>query len=136
MERNIGGGNDSITPSDFRGRSDHDERRREPRILSAKIISVLPCDRDWNMRFHRVEMVDCSLHGIGILSPLPFAAGERFLAKLRVRRRLLLSVYTSRHCAKEKKKYKVGAEFSGFISGITDDPDEILKALVVEPETT
>jgi hypothetical protein len=84
MERISGGKNDSITPSDFRGRSAHDERRCEPRFLSSKIISVLPCDLDWNMRFHRVEMVDCSLHGIGVLSPLPFAARERFLAKLRV----------------------------------------------------
>jgi hypothetical protein len=134
MEHSNRGGNDSITPSDFRGRSAHDDRRREPRFLSAKIISVLPCDLDWNMRFHRVEMVDCSLHGIGILSPLKFAAGERFLAKLRVKQRLVLSVYTSRHCIQENKKYKVGAEFTGFISGVQDDPDEILKALVVESE--
>jgi hypothetical protein len=136
MERSSGGTDDSITPNDFRGRSSHDERRCEPRFLTAKTISVVPCDLDWNMRFHRVEMVDCSIHGIGILSPLLFAAGERFLAKLRVRRRLFLCVYTSRHCVQENKKYKVGAEFSGFISGIKDDPDQILKSFVVELETT
>jgi len=79
-------------------------------------------------------MVDCSFRGIGILSPLPFAAGERFLAKLRVKQRLILAVYASRHCTQENKKYKVGAEFTGFISGVHDDPDEILKALVTESE--
>ena len=107
MEHSNRGGDDSITPSDFRGHSAHDDR---------------------------LEMVDCSLHGICILSPLQFAAGERFLAKLRVKQRLVLSVYTSRHCIQENKKYKVGAEFTGFISGVHDDPDQILKALVVESE--
>jgi PilZ domain len=135
MESSKGGGNDSLTPSDFSGLSVNDERRREPRYLAGKTISIMPCDRDWNMRFHRVEMVDCSLHGIGIISPLQLQAGERFLAKLRVSKRLVLSVYTSRHCTPEGKAYKIGAEFSGFISGVKDDPDQILKALVTGSES-
>src|ERR1700683_3524738 len=136
MEQSTGGENDSITPADFRGPSAHDERRSEPRYTSARTISILPCDRDWNMRFHRVQMVDCSLHGLGIISPLQLDVGERFLAKLRVSRRLVLSVYTSRHCTQEGQKYKIGAVFTGVISGVKDDPDQILKALVAGSEST
>jgi hypothetical protein len=136
MERKNGGGNDSLTPDDFRGPSIEDNRRHEPRFITAKTISIVPCDQNWNMRFHRVHLVDCSLHGLGILSPLRFEPGERFLAKLRISQQMFLSVYCCRNCTPEGQKYKVGAEFTGFISGVGDDPEEILKALVAESYKT
>jgi len=97
-------------------------------------ISILPDDGGRKSRYRRVHMVDCSIHGLGILSPAPLEPGKRFFAKLTVGGKTFDAVYTSSRCTPQGKKYHVGAEFGGFFSGVEDDPDEILKALMSEAE--
>jgi hypothetical protein len=133
MSRSGNQESDSLTPDDFRSddpiRKD-DERRHDPRLASNKTISIMPCDRDWNEGFHQVQLFDCSVHGIGILCAFTLEAGERFLAKLRLGEKMLLSVYKSRYCTQVGGKHQVGAVFSGFIGQVEDNPDEVLKALL------
>jgi PilZ domain len=129
-------GGDSLVPSDFQGHGIGDDRRREPRIPANKTVSIMSCDRESNAGFRQVQVFDCSLHGIGIVSSFQMNPGMQFFARLRVQDRILLCVYTSRHCDPDGEQHKVGAEFAGLVSGSEDDPNEIFKALAGDTSGT
>lgn len=107
------------------------DRRHEPRISAARIISVLPCRIDVETGFQKVNLVDCSAHGIGISAPLPMTVGEQFIVKLDLDQMPFL-VYKVRNCRDEGARYRIGATLVGFLGGAKDDPDQILKILLNE----
>jgi len=95
-----------------------DDRRREPRIVSNRTISILPTasagQQEW--KFITVRLLDCSNRGLGLLTDIPFATGDEFMVKVQMERMVLAS-YTVRHChKKELRQYIVGAELVGYVS--------------------
>jgi hypothetical protein len=123
---------DSLTLADFHGRMvATDERRREPRIGCDKQIAILPCmsEKDW--AFKSVGLLDCSPHGLSLLSEEAMQPEDQFLAKLRLEK-MTLVLYTVRHCtATAQGLFRIGAEFSGIISGPDDGgPEAVLSALI------
>jgi hypothetical protein len=134
MGHRKGGRTDSLTPTDFRGSGGAD-KRQEPRVTTEKTISILTYDRNGNAHFEKAKMVDCSIHGIAIVTSLQFDPNEWFLTKLRISSRTVLSAYISRHVVQQVDKYRIGAEFAGLISAADEDPDAILRALVDEAST-
>jgi hypothetical protein len=129
--RSEGDADGMICASDFRGPAPWANRRVEQRIECTKPIVILPYRPSVDWSFKRVEMFDCSEHGLGILTDEPLAAGELFLAKLRLKK-ITLVAYMVRHCVKsETGGYKIGAWMTGLI-GRPDlcDPADILHALL------
>ena len=105
------------------------ERRREARFDRRKEIELLPCASDdgvaesrWS--FLRGEMIDCSVHGIGVVVDRQLQSGERFLVKVRVGRFPCVVLYTVRNCrpADGRGLWRIGAEFGGYVvaPGSTD----------------
>src|SRR5438477_12481201 len=74
-----------LTPDDFAGVKDLDERRGEPRTPVEKPIAILPCGacgewKEW--RFEWGWLVNCSRQGLGLFVTAPLAVGEQFLVEL------------------------------------------------------
>ena len=106
------------------------DRRTEPRIARQRTIAILPCtnDPDWN--FKTVTLLDCSPHGLAILSDHPMKRGDEFLAKVKIKR-MTMVVYRVAHCeAQSGGWYKIGAKLVEFVG----TPDEILQALLAQDE--
>ncbi len=122
-----------MTLSDFKGQARHgDDRRREERIACDKWIGIRPSTENQDEPFISVRLVDCSPGGLCLVSKTPMAAGDQFLTELCIDKTLLV-LYTVRHCAANGTtgEYKVGAEFSGVLSGPDDvGPEAILRALM------
>jgi hypothetical protein len=81
-------------------------------------------EKDW--KFKTVNMVDCSPHGVGILTDKPMKRGEEFLAKVKIQR-VTMVIYRVMHCTEQKDgMYKVGAKLVESVG----TPMEILQALI------
>lgn len=123
----------ALTLSDFQGQAQGgDDRRREERIACDKWISIRPSTDNQAEPFIHVRLADCSPGGLCLISKTPMASGDQFLTELRIDKTLLV-LYTVRHCAAvgSSSEYKVGAEFSGVLSGPDDvGPEAILRALM------
>jgi hypothetical protein len=124
---------DGLSIHDFRVRGKPDERRRETRFSVQRFISLLSCDAPSDDGFVKVQLIDCSLHGLGILTAREMGIGERFLIKVQLQR-IMLAVYTTRYCRREAKGFQIGAELSGFIGGISDDPQQVFDAFVKDSD--
>src|SRR5438046_5323175 len=87
----------ALTAGDFAAAATADERRREPRIASNRVIAILPCasatQKTW--RFSAARLLDCSAKGLGLVTSLPFESGDQFLVKLQLQR-IVLVQYTVR----------------------------------------
>jgi len=122
-----------IVPSDFCAPAPWANRRAEDRVDCTKPITILPfrpSTVDWV--FKRVDMFDCSAHGLGFLTNEPMAAGELFLAKLRLQQKITLVGYQIRHCVPaDGGGFKIGAWMTGLI-GRPElcNPEEVLNALL------
>jgi hypothetical protein len=80
-------------------------RRREKRLPCRRAIRIL-CGFDPLA----ATLVQCSAHGVAVLSPQAIAAGEQFMIQVNVRAMALL-VYTVRHCQPlPEKQFRLGAE--------------------------
>lgn len=119
--------------SDFQGRVRRgDDRRREPRLACDKWIAIRPSTDNQAEPFVSVRLVDCSPGGLCLMSKTPMAPGDQFLTELQIDKTLLV-LYTVRHCAAggNAGEYRVGAEFSGVLSGPEDvGPEAIQRALM------
>ena len=123
----------ALTPDDFAGALPHPDKRRETRIPHARMIDILPVVASGRWSFRAVELRDCSLSGLGFVAAEPMRIGEQFLAKLRLRRRVTMLIYTVAHCRPIDGGggFAVGAQFSGYIaSPFQGDPHEILTAML------
>lgn len=124
------GEGEPLTPADFGHGRVEGENRREPRFASNKTIAVRPCRLGEDRGFRPASLLDCSVHGLGLFLDEPMHAGEQFMVQFKLDR-MMLAVYTVRHCRRVADRYILGAALDGFIGG-SDDPDAqaILKALV------
>ena len=80
-------------------------RRREQRLPCQRPVRIL-CG------FDPVDavLVQCSPHGIAVVSPVAIAAGEQFMIQVSVRS-LALLVYTVRHCQPVgNDQFRLGSE--------------------------
>jgi hypothetical protein len=119
-----------LTLADFRqGRAEADNRR-EPRFPCSKAIAIRPYRPREERGFRPASLLDCSVHGLGVFVDESMDAGEQFLVQFKLER-MMLAVYTVRHCRRVADRYVVGAALDGFIGG-SDDPDAeaILRTLV------
>jgi hypothetical protein len=130
MSDNDQGEGEPLTAADFqRGRPGGDNRR-EPRYPSNKTIAVRPCRPGEERGFRPASLLDCSVHGLGLFLDESLHAGEQFLVQFKLER-MMLAVYTVRHCRRVADHFVVGAALDGFIGG-SDDPDAeaILRGLM------
>ena len=115
-----------LQPKDFADSAQN--RRVEARRAGAVCIDILPCRavKDW--KFIPCEVVDCSLHGLGIVSPEPMEVGQQFLAKLHLPRGIRMLIYTVQNCTKAtSNSHRIGSHFSGFAA---QELDEDLKTVL------
>jgi hypothetical protein len=123
---------DVRTANDIAGGAGGDERRREPRFASDKIVAFRPCRPDDARGFRPARVLDCSVHGLGLFVDEPMRAGEQFLVKFKLER-LILAQYDVRHCRPVAGRYIVGAALTGFIGGETEpDGEAVLRALLLK----
>src|SRR5439155_27282522 len=109
-----GGGEGGLTAADFQPRHRTD-KRCEPRHSHQRIIQLLSEFLTEEWRFITGELVDCSAHGLAVRVAQPMKIGQDFMVKLRLDRVVLL-LYSVRHCAREGDGYRVGAQFTGLAS--------------------
>jgi hypothetical protein len=108
----------------------HDDRRREPRFPCDKVIAIRPERPGDDRGFRPARLLDCSLHGLGLMAEEPMHAGEQFLVEFKLHE-LMLAVYTVRHCRRVANRYIIGAALTGFIGGPSQpDADAILQDLI------
>lgn len=80
-------------------------RRREKRVDCRRPVRIL-----YGIDAFSAVLVQCSPHGVAVLSPTAIPRGEQFMIQVNVRAMALL-VYTVRHCdALEDNQFRVGAE--------------------------
>ena len=120
----------ALRKSDFQPNTD---RRAEQRVNHRRRIRLLPCVARSNWSFREAELVDCSTRGLALLLDETMSPGEQFLVPLRMQKVRLL-MYTVRNCQSAgPRRYRVGAEFSGFTASEYDgDPADILKSMLEE----
>ena len=122
-----------LTPDDFGGAGVRDERRAQARMPIEKPVAILPCGAcgkwaEW--RFEWAWLVDCSRQGLGLFVTAPLVVGEQFLVEVCLKE-TMLAVYTVKHSnAADDGQYHVGAELSGFVGSLDEDPEPILDALL------
>jgi hypothetical protein len=92
------------------------DRRREPRFPCTKAIAIRSCRFGEDRGFRPARLLDCSTSGLGIQTDEPMDTGEQFLVRFKLDR-LMLAVYTVRHCRRDGTAYQVGAALTAFIGG-------------------
>ena len=126
----------ALTLADFRGRRDRDPRRREDRVPCSRRVAVLPYAMRGEWKFGGAWLLDCSPHGVGLLTGSPMNGGDQFLLKLKARGMLLLVVYTVRYCRPaDGGRHRIGAEFGGFLrTGELEDAGALFRLLLSADE--
>ncbi|MCC6423223.1 MAG: PilZ domain-containing protein [Phycisphaerales bacterium] len=109
------------------------EHRCERRFSCIRKIKIVSTDKSDNHPSKEVELLDCSAHGLGLLTADPMEVGSQFIATLN-REGTLLVLYTVRHCRPaEQGRFKIGASFDAFFGSPTmQNPQEILNTLLNE----
>ncbi len=121
-----------LTAADFNAPGD---KRREERLAHRRMIQILPNFLDPEWKFLWAELINCSPNGLGLLVPQPLKIGQDFMVQLRMERVLLL-LYSVRHCTQAEGGYRVGAQFTGLASDpVRRDPRAVLEALLAEGGT-
>src|SRR5436309_2431067 len=89
------------------------DQRREQRFACRRPIELLPgADASWNQL--ACQLLDCSIHGIGLIAPRALAAGEQFLLTLKLGSGAVI-LYTVRNCRPTDGGYRIGAEFTSYV---------------------
>ena len=113
-----------------------DERRREPRIPCDRQIEILPTAARRKWGFVSVRLLDCSVHGLCLVTSEPMPAGAEFMAMLDIEDLFTLVRYTVRHCKQinpNPMQYKIGAQCVEFVGAAGDqDATRIMQALTSE----
>jgi hypothetical protein len=106
-----------------------DRRRREPRILCDRELSIMPLDGA-SARFSTAQLTDYSGHGLGLTLSEPVLEGRQVLVRMNLSKPVLL-VYTLRYCIPTKSsQYRAGASFTGFAAtSFQGEPQAIISAL-------
>jgi hypothetical protein len=91
----------------------------------------MACGSGERLEFEQAELMDCSLHGIGILFHRQLPLGAQFLLKLKLNRVTLLS-YVVRNCRSEGTSFRIGAQFLRQVGHDYADrePEHVYRALL------
>lgn len=103
-------------------RSTGADRRREERVRFSRMIEIHPCDEDSvSGTFLRVELYDCSEHGVAFYLDRELARGSEFLLRIQLAETQIV-LYTVRNCIQLEagKRYRIGAEFTSYIAASAD----------------
>jgi len=125
----------TVNPSDFHATARNAEQRCEKRFTCVKRIGIIPTNGSQGQPFQEVDLVDCSVHGLGLMTDKPMEAASQFIANLMPERSLLV-LYTVRHCRPDGHgRFQVGASFEAFFGTPTmQDPQELLNVLLEESQ--
>ena len=103
---------DPFSTPDFR-----DQRRREPRVICEREVSMVRCLDNEPARPTRVQLTDCSLHGLGVMAAIKLEAGEQVLVKVEMNRLPMMLMYSVRYCVPmASDAFRVGLRFSGYVA--------------------
>jgi hypothetical protein len=81
---------------------------------------------------HRVKLVDCSAHGVGVEDAEPMNPGDQFVLYLQLGE-VSMVLYTVCHCRPaEGGRFRIGAKLDGFITSHDADPDKVLASLLMD----
>ncbi len=94
------------------------DRRGETRVAH-KAVLVMPFGEGIHARFEHASLVDCSLHGAGLVLQRPLKPGVFLFLKLKLSG-VALVMYKVRNCRPQDEGYRIGAEFHGVIGNSTD----------------
>jgi hypothetical protein len=111
------------------------QRRRENRFACLKPIYVRPFAQSVEEKFLYSRLLDCSEHGLCVLTPAPMQPKEQFLLKLWLER-LSLILYTVRNCIQaDYASWRIGAEFREIV-GLShiNASDVVLESLLKLPD--
>ena len=130
LPNNDKGEGEPLTAADFQQGRAAAENRREARFPCSKSIAIRPYRQTEERGFRPASLLDCSIHGLGVFTDERMEPGEQFLVQFKLER-MMLAVYTVRHCRRVADRYVVGAALDGFIGG-SDDPEAetILRTLI------
>jgi hypothetical protein len=111
------------------------QRRREARFACGKPIYVRPFAQSVDEKFLYSRLLDCSTHGVCVLTPKPMQPREQFLLKLRFER-LALVLYTVRNCTQgDYASWRIGAEFTEIVGTPQINPSAtVLEYLLKLPD--
>ena len=108
------------------------QRRREARFSCVKPIYVRPFAQSVDEKFLYSRLLDCSAHGVCVLTPRPMQPREQFLLKLRFER-LALVLYTVRSCTEgDYASWRIGAEFNEIIGLSEINPGEFVRERLLQ----
>ena len=112
------------------------ETRRETRVPANRAVDVLPTRAGQEMNLIRCRVLDCSLHGIALISPEPFAAGEVFLLSLNLPGEAKVIEYKVLRCVPwQSGGYCVGGRATRFGTPSAERALEaVMAALMSEPK--
>jgi hypothetical protein len=111
------------------------QRRVETRFSCIKPIYVRPFAQSVDEKFMYSRLLDCSAHGLCVLTPRPMQPKEQFLLKLRLER-LSLILYTVRNCIQaDYASWRIGAEFREIVGVSHLNPTAVvLESLLKLPD--
>ena len=98
-----------LKPGDF-----SDSRRGEQRFATNRAVDVLPCRPAPELKLIPCRVVDCSLHGLALLSPEAMAIGEHFLLQLKLPSGTKVLEYAVVRCIVEADRCRVAARVTRF----------------------
>jgi hypothetical protein len=111
------------------------QRRVEARFACIKPIYVRPFAQSVDEKFMYSRLLDCSVHGVCVLTPRPMQPKEQFLLKVRLER-LALILYTVRNCVQaDYASWRIGAEFHEIVGASPINPGPVvLESLLKLPD--
>lgn len=106
------------------------DRRKERRIPHRGVV-ILVYGLYEKMEFENAELLDCSSQGVCIELKRPLETSSAFLLKPTPSGDVMLR-YNVRRCDQFNGSFKIGAEYSGFVSTkqMTLDPGAVLEMLL------
>ena len=109
-----------------------DARREERFPAPEKQILLMRWGGPKAYESHRVRLVDCSAHGLGVEDAEPMEAGDQFVVYMHLVE-VTMVLYTVRHCVKTNDgRFKIGAKLEGFIGSGSTKADQVLTALIAQ----
>jgi hypothetical protein len=95
------------------------DKGRQPRFRCQRRVEIVYFADGVERRSRTVELINCSLRGIGFLSPQPISAGDLLMANLLHKGEPRTLIYLVRHCQPavgNAGAYDIGAEYTGYIA--------------------
>jgi len=107
------------------------ERRMYPRTQVRMPVQAIRLDPDGGDLVHRMEMIDISRGGMGVLSGRAFYPGQRMVLQMPAPGMGVRSICAVvRRCRRDGEQYRLGIQFDRPIAGLCAQPAESAPAAV------